>query len=266
MQKPPETRAYIRPLAEHEAPHLPRKSHRQSGGDQGTPGRPPDRLQITKRRTCHAKATAEQRRPRDATAHIRLLAEHQVPRLPPLPVAFAWQAHALGALQGVRCTPWRPLVSAALPVAFAWQARHLVLCKKSDVRRGVPWSPLLCGGFCVAGGSTWCSARGRMYAPSLGPPTKTDRLRMACNAQLSQPLENLCRCVGPIDLCQCLLLLERVVQKITAVCRKKAGEDIPLARPLRLLRFRMLSTPSCLTHSSTKVRKDRARSCLYQQR
>ena len=43
---------------------------------------------------------------------------------------------ALGALQGVGCTLWRPLVSAALPVAFAWQARHLVLCKGSDVRPG----------------------------------------------------------------------------------------------------------------------------------
>ena len=49
---------------------------------------------------------------------------------------------ALGALQGVGCTPWCPLVSAALPVAFAWQARHLVLCKGSDVRSGVPWSPV----------------------------------------------------------------------------------------------------------------------------
>jgi len=29
----------------------------------------------------------------------------------------------LGALQGVGCTPWRPLLSAALPVAFAWQVR-----------------------------------------------------------------------------------------------------------------------------------------------
>ena len=166
---------------------------------------------------------------------------------------------ALGALQGVGCTPWHPLVSAALPVAFAWQAPRLVLCKGSDVRPGVPWSPLLCrwllrgrrGTWCSARGrmyATWCSARGRMYAlaslglrwllhgrrgawcsarsrmcavASLGlrcsaggfcvagaalgalqgvgctpvpwSPTKTDRLRMACNAQLSQPLENLCR-------------------------------------------------------------------------
>ena len=83
-----------------------------------------------------------------------------------LPVAFAWQAQtccsargrmyalaslglrrsagsfcvasaALAALQGVGCTPWRPLVSAALPVGFAWQAQHLVLRKGSDVRTGV---------------------------------------------------------------------------------------------------------------------------------
>ena len=43
-----------------------------------------------------------------------------------LPVAFVWQfcvaGVGLGALQGVGCTPWRALVSAALPVAFAWQA------------------------------------------------------------------------------------------------------------------------------------------------
>ena len=32
----------------------------------------------------------------------------------------------LGALHGVGCTPWRPLVSAALPVAFVWQALDLV--------------------------------------------------------------------------------------------------------------------------------------------
>ena len=54
---------------------------------------------------------------------------------------FCVAGAALGALQGVGCTPWRPLVSVALPVAFAWQARHLVLCKGSDVRPGVPWSP-----------------------------------------------------------------------------------------------------------------------------
>ena len=71
----------------------------------------------------------------------------------------------LGALQRVGCTPWRPLVSAALPVAFAWQGRHLVLCKGSDVRRGVPWSPVafawqarhlvLCKGSDVRPGVPW---------------------------------------------------------------------------------------------------------------
>ena len=82
---------------------------------------------------------------------------------------FCVAGAALGALQGVGCTPWRPLVSAALPVAFAWQARHLVLCKGSDVRPGVPWSPLLCRWLLRGRRSTWCSARGRMYAlASLG--------------------------------------------------------------------------------------------------
>ena len=77
---------------------------------------------------------------------------------------FCVAGAALGALQGVRCTPWRPLVSAALPVAFAWQAQHLVLCKGSDVRSGVPWSPLLCRWLLRGRRSTWCSARGPMYA------------------------------------------------------------------------------------------------------
>ena len=116
-----------------------------------------------------------------------------------LPTAFAWQARhlvlrqgvgctplaslglrrsaggfcvagaALGALQGVGCTPWRPLVSAALPVGFAWQVRHLVLCKESDVRPGVPWSLPLCRWLLRGRFVTWCTARSRMYAlASLG--------------------------------------------------------------------------------------------------
>ena len=122
MRRPRDARAYIRPLAEHQVPHLPRhptacrapsaapatQKPRQSGGDQGTPGRTSDRLQSTKCRTCHAiRPLAEetkgrqgvhptacrapsaapatpsdrlQSRPRDARAYIRPLAEHQVPR------------------------------------------------------------------------------------------------------------------------------------------------------------------------------------------
>ena len=111
-RRPRDARAYIRPLAEHQAPRVAPKSHRQSGEDQGTPGRTSDPLQSTKRRVWHQKATgreaetkgrqgvhptpcrapsaacgtekppAEWRRPRDARAYIRPLAEHQVPRLP----------------------------------------------------------------------------------------------------------------------------------------------------------------------------------------
>ena len=39
------------PLAVHQVPRLPRKSHRQSGGDQGTPEKHPTPWQCTK---CHA--------------------------------------------------------------------------------------------------------------------------------------------------------------------------------------------------------------------
>ena len=86
-----------------------------------------------------------------------------------LPLAFAWQARHLVLCKGVRCTPWRPLVSAALPVTLAWQAQHLVLRKGSDVRPGVPWSPVLCRWLLRGRRSTWCCARGPMYAlASLG--------------------------------------------------------------------------------------------------
>ena len=60
---------------------------------------------------------------------------------------FCVAGAALGALQGVGCTPWRPLVSGGFCVAGA----ALGALQWSDVRPGVPWSPPLCGGFCVAG-------------------------------------------------------------------------------------------------------------------
>ena len=63
---------------------------------------------------------------------------------PPLAGGFCVAGAVLGALQGVGCTPWHPLVSAAPPVAFASQAWDLVHCKGSGVRPGVPWSPPLC--------------------------------------------------------------------------------------------------------------------------
>ena len=53
-----------------------RACHAKSSRDQGTPGRTSDPLQSTKCRTCHAKPPAERRRPRDARAYIRPLAEH----------------------------------------------------------------------------------------------------------------------------------------------------------------------------------------------
>ena len=86
-----------------------------------------------------------------------------------LGLGFCVAGVGLGALPRGRCTPWRPLVSAALPVAFAWQVWHSVLCKGSDVRPGVPWSPPLCRWLLRGRCGTWSSARGRMYTlASLG--------------------------------------------------------------------------------------------------
>ena len=82
---------------------------------------------------------------------------------------FCMAGAALGAPR-VGCTPWRPLVNAALAVAFAWQVRHLVL----------QGSPPLCRWLLRGRRGTWCSARGRMYAlASLGL-----RLRSAWQARL----------------------------------------------------------------------------------
>ena len=110
------------------------------------------------------------RRPRDARAYIRPLAEHQMPRLPrkshrqsngdqgtpgrtsdPLQTTKCcachakatgrgWQARHLVLCKGSDVRPGVPWS----PVAFAWQAWHLMLCKGSDVRPGVPWSLPLC--------------------------------------------------------------------------------------------------------------------------
>ena len=54
--------------------------------------------------------------------------------------SFAWQAWHLVLCKGSDVRPGVPWS----PVAFAWQARHLVLWKGSDVCPGVPWSPPLC--------------------------------------------------------------------------------------------------------------------------
>ena len=72
--------AYITPLAEHQVPRLPRKFQAKSGGAQGTqgdargrqgtPGRTSRPLQSTKCRACHANYNAR--------AYITSLGEHQV--------------------------------------------------------------------------------------------------------------------------------------------------------------------------------------------
>ena len=111
QRRPRSAKAYIRPPAVQQVPRLPRESsgsaaetkerqsvhqtpcsaasptpatrkQRQSSGDQGAPKRTSDPLQCSKSRACHAKAGAEQRRPRSAKAYIRPPAVQQVPRLP----------------------------------------------------------------------------------------------------------------------------------------------------------------------------------------
>ena len=77
--------------------------------------------------------------------------------------AFVWQAWDLVHLQGVRCTFWRRLVSAALPLLLRGRRGTWRHCRGSDVRFGVVWSPRLCRCFCVAGVGLGASAGGPMY-------------------------------------------------------------------------------------------------------
>ena len=66
------------------------------------------------------------------------------PWRPLVSAAFCVAGAAFGALQGVGCTPWRPLVSAAFCVAgAAFGALQGVGC--------TPWRPLVSAAFCVAG-------------------------------------------------------------------------------------------------------------------
>ena len=108
-RRPNDAKAYIRPPADAPSPTPATQKQRQSGGDQTTPKRTSDPLQVhqaprlprksssraaeTKRRqsvhqtpcsaskphACHAKAATERRTPNDAKAYIR---PHQVPSLP----------------------------------------------------------------------------------------------------------------------------------------------------------------------------------------
>ena len=68
-RRPRDARAYIRPLAVHQAPRLPSKSHRQSGGDQGTTGRTSDPLLCTKSHACYTKATGRAAETNPAKSH-----------------------------------------------------------------------------------------------------------------------------------------------------------------------------------------------------
>ena len=97
---------------------------------------------------------------------------------------FCVAAAALGALQGVGCTPWRPLVSAALPVAFAWQARHLVLCKGSDVRPRVPSLTHSLTHILIHSPDS----------PTITPPSLLYFLFPSCFSMLSLSLEKLVTC------------------------------------------------------------------------
>ena len=88
-----DARAYIRPLGsapsaalatQKPVPRLPRKSHRQSGGDQGTPegrqGVHPTPWQCTKCRACHAKIRPPGSAPSAAPATQKPPAERRRPR------------------------------------------------------------------------------------------------------------------------------------------------------------------------------------------
>ena len=122
-----------------------------------------------------------------------------------LRVAFAWQVRHLVVLERVRCTPWgplvsaairgvgqcalpgvgrtpwRPLVSAALPVAFAWQVRR----KGSDVRPGVHWSPPLCPVAFAWQVRHLLHCQGSDVRPGVpwSPPLCRSRLRGKCGAR-----------------------------------------------------------------------------------
>ena len=76
--------------------------------------------------------------------------------------AFAWQARVLVALQGVWCTLWRRLGSAALQLLLRGRRGTWWHCRGSDVRFGVLWAPPLCRCLCVAGVGLGGTAGGLM--------------------------------------------------------------------------------------------------------
>ena len=179
-RRPRDARAYIRPLAENQVPHLPRKSHRQSGGDQGTPGhttephtqKPP--AEPRRARNVHPTPC---RAPSAAPATQKSPAERRRPRDA---TAHTCHAKATGRAaetrkvhcQGVKCKPWRPLSLRFL----AWQAWDNVYCYGVGC---TPWRPLGLRLYCVAGVGQ-CTAKGRMHAlASLGSPSL---LRGRCTA------------------------------------------------------------------------------------
>ena len=124
-------------FAVHHVPRLPRKSHRQSGGDQRTPkghwGVHPTPLQCTKSRACHPKATGRAAETkghrRDTGAYIRPLCSAPSPapatQKPPAEVAGVRQCALARGRMYAPVSLWRP--------------------------SSVPWSPPLCRSLCVAG-------------------------------------------------------------------------------------------------------------------
>ena len=161
-RRPRDARPYTRPLAVHQVPRLPRKSHRQSGGDQGTPGRTSDPLLSTKSHTCHAKA--KRRRPRDTRAYIRPLAVHQVPRLPR-------KSHRQSG--GDQGTPWRTPDPLQCTKSHTCHAKATGRAAETKGRQGVHPTP--------------CSAPSPTPA-SQKPPTERRRPRDA-PGRTSDPLQ-----------------------------------------------------------------------------
>ena len=121
------------PFAVHQVPGLLRKSHRQSGGDQGTPGGTqgvhPTPLQCTKPRACHAKATGRAAETkghrRDARAYIRpLCSAPNFTCVMEKPPAERRRPRDTGGTPGRTSDPFAVHQSAYIDLLSSWLVHH----------------------------------------------------------------------------------------------------------------------------------------------